>query len=400
MIDNQLAWVFRLDLAGNMLWQRCLGGSLNDQLWSVAPSGTGCFVAGFTNSYDGDGVGNNGQSDMWVVKLDEAGGTVWSKCFGGSYIDTGRSVAATPDGGCIVAGETRSNDGDVDGINPYYTPPASVYTGWVVKLDAEGNMEWQACHGGPGSELLYAVAVAPDGSYWVAGRTTSTQGDISGHHGGTDGWVFRLGPTGDHTGQRCLGGSGTDEIRGIHVLPNGNALVTGFTNSSDGDVTDQFGSHDLWVILLDPELEIIWQLSLGGSELDAAWHVASAHEGGAVIAGYSASSDGHVPGNNGEADAWVIKLAPWDDIGVAANADPEQFTLFPNPATDMLHLQLPQWHSSPMPWSILDLTGREMAQGLATGERSVVPLGDLARGTYLFQLRDGPGIQVKRFVKQ
>lgn len=94
-------------------------------------------MAGYTNSNDGNVSGNHGTNtyDFWVVKLDNSGNLLWQKCFGGSGDDKAYSIKQTFDGGYIVAGKNNSVDGNV-------TNNKGATDAWVIKLDSNGNLQW------------------------------------------------------------------------------------------------------------------------------------------------------------------------------------------------------------------------------------------------------------------
>jgi hypothetical protein len=97
-------------------WQKCLGGTANEAIFSVQQTGaTGYIAAGYSDSNDGDVTGNHGQQDYWVVKLNNTGGLEWQKSLGGNSIDQANAIRQTTDGGYIVAGYSYSNNGDVSG---------------------------------------------------------------------------------------------------------------------------------------------------------------------------------------------------------------------------------------------------------------------------------------------
>ena len=86
-------------------------------------------MAGYTESNDGDVSGyHGGDYDAWVVKLNSSGDILWQKCLGGTIDDRAYSIQQTSDGGFIVAGFTVSNDGDVSGNH-------GASDAWVVKLN-------------------------------------------------------------------------------------------------------------------------------------------------------------------------------------------------------------------------------------------------------------------------
>ena len=129
----------------------------------------------------------------------------WQKCLGGSSEDQAYSIEQTFDGGFILAGWTASIDGDVVGIN-------GSYDGWVVKLDSLGFIEWQKCLGGSDDDQSYYIKQTSDSGFIVTGRVSSLDGDVIGNHGADDGWVVKLSSLGVIQWQKCLGGSDNDYV--------------------------------------------------------------------------------------------------------------------------------------------------------------------------------------------
>jgi len=301
-------WVVKLDLFGNLVWQKCLGGSQDDEAYSVQQTADGGYVvAGYTKSNDGDVSGNHGESDCWVVKLDTSGNMVWQRSLGGSSKEEAYSVQQTTDGGYVVGGLANSNDGDVSGNH-------GSSDCWVVKLAPSGNLVWQKSLGGSSWDSANGIQQTADGGYMVAGGTASNDYDVSGNHGESDFWVAKLDPSGNLIWQRCLGGSRTDNAMSIQQAADGGYVVAGYTNSDNGNVSGFHGSWDYWVVKLDPSGNLVWQKCLGGSGFDRAWSIQPAVDGGYVVAGPAKSNDGNVSGNHGSFDYWVLKLDPSGDL--------------------------------------------------------------------------------------
>ena len=114
-------WIIRLDSLGDLSWQKSLGGSADDYGLTIQQTFDGGFIAaGSSLSNNGDVTGNNGGSDMWIVKLDDTGNITWDKTLGGSLEDNAYSIQQTLDSGYIVVGNSNSTDGDVSGSNGDY----------------------------------------------------------------------------------------------------------------------------------------------------------------------------------------------------------------------------------------------------------------------------------------
>jgi hypothetical protein len=227
-------WVLKLDANGNVLWQKTYGGSSNDWAESIQQILDGSYVvAGVTDSFDA------GNGDFWVLKLDANGNVLWQKTYGGSAFDRGRTIQQTSDGGYIVGGMTQSfgaGNGDA----------------WELKLDANGNVQWQKTYGGNDFEGA-AIWQTPDGTYIATGRTYSFGA------GGDDLWVFKLDTNGNMVWQKTYGGSGNEFARSIQQTSDGGYIVGSFTNSFGT------GSEDVWVLKLDANGEIPGCSAMGTS---------------------------------------------------------------------------------------------------------------------------------------
>ena len=285
-----------------IVWQKCLGGSKDDYASSIQQTNDkGYIIAGFTKSNDGNISGNHGGSDFWIVKIDNSGNIQWQKCLGGSKDDYATSIQQTSDGGFIIAGYTCSNNRDVSGNH-------GDYDCWIVKINDIGNIQWQKCLGGSSSDRAESIQQTSDGGFIMTGRTGSNDGDVLGNHGGQDYWVVKLNNIGNIQWQKCLGGSSSDWVHSIQQTSDGGFIVAGETWSNDGDVSGMHGDDDYWVVKLDNSGNIKWQKCLGGSKLDYATSVQQTNDGGYIISGYTVSNDGDVSKSIGSVDAWAVKL--------------------------------------------------------------------------------------------
>jgi hypothetical protein len=299
---NNDAWVMKLSATGAVVWQKALGGTEDDEANSIQPTADGGYiVAGYTSSTNGDVTANHGNNDAWVLKLSATGTIVWQKTLGGTSDDSANSIQPTSDGGYIMAGYTYSNNGDVTGNH-------GGEDAWVVKLSATGALVWQKTLGGTATDSANSIQPTSDGGYIVAVDTESTNGDVTGNHGGKDAWVVKLSATGAIVWQKTLGGTDSDTAGSVQPTPDGGYILASLTQSTNGDVTGNHGVDDAWVVKLDAMGIIVWQKALGGTESDAALNIQPTLDGGYILAGFTTSNDGDVTGNHGNGDGWVVKL--------------------------------------------------------------------------------------------
>jgi hypothetical protein len=283
-------------------WQKSLGGSDVDYGGPIQQTNDGGFiVAGRPKSNDGDVSVNYGFEDYWIVKLNDIGTIEWQKSLGGTASEIPQTILQTTDGGYIVAGFSRSNDGDVSGNH-------GSADCWVVKLTSIGAIEWQKSLGGTGNEYAISIQQTNEGGYILTGYSNSNDGDVSGNHGNDDFWVAKLSVMGTLEWQKSLGGSSYDYGYFIEQTNDGGYILSGTSLSNDGDVSGNHNSQDCWVVKLSSIGAIEWQKSLGGSSADSGGPIQQTNDGGYIFAGMSSSNDGDVSGNHGGLDYWIVKL--------------------------------------------------------------------------------------------
>ncbi len=244
---NDDAWVVKISELGEIEWQRTYGGSEVDRINSIQRTADdGYILAGFTESNDGDVVGYHGNYDFWVLKLSNEGEIQWQKPLGGSDKEIAYDIQQTAEGGYIATGFTKSNDGDVSGLD-------SLADLWVVKLSGLGELEWQKTMGGTDDEIGRSIFQTTDGGYVLTGNTRSSDGDVSGNHGNYDCWIVRLDTVGAILWQKNLGGSSIDGAFYIEQTKDQGYILAAETWSKDGDLVSNQGQTDLWIVKLSPE---------------------------------------------------------------------------------------------------------------------------------------------------
>jgi len=255
-------------------WAKTYGGGNDDIAHSIQQTSDGGFiVAGETYSF---GVLN---ADIWVFKINSKGGIQWEKTFGGGSYDFARCIQQTSDGGFIVGGETSSFGANTEV--------------WVLKLDADGNIQWQKTYGGGGDDVAHSIQQTSDGGYIVAGETDSFGAGFA------DFWVLKLDSNGEVLWQKTYGGGEDDIAHSIQQTSDGGFIVAGETASFGA------GFADFWVLKLDSNGDIVWQMqkTYGGSLDDKAYSVQQTSDSGYIVAGKTSSFGNPILG-----DMWVMKL--------------------------------------------------------------------------------------------
>lgn len=448
-------WVVKIDISGNIQWQKTYGGSGIDIAFDIKQTQDGGYIiAGGSNSTDGDIIFNNGSNDYCIIKIDVSGNLQWQKSFGGSENDVAHSIKQTIEGGYIVAGFTRSTDGDVLNNDGYYDY-------WILKIDNLGNIQWQKIFGGSLTEEAYCVQQTLDKGYVLIGNSLSNNGDVTGHYGGTDYWIIKLDSLGNFKWEKSLGGSLDDYGTSIQETLDGGYILVGSSRSNDFNVsghhgnwmtsdvwivkTDSVGSiewqksfggtysesaqwveeiagkgyiiggstsstngdvignhnstYDYWIIGLDTSGILQWQKCLGGTSNDFANCIKQTSDNGYIIAGYSASNDGDVTGNHGANDFWVVKLEP-EQISLNEQIIEDSIELFPNPASNAVSIKFAQINRE-IKIQLCDLLGRDrINKTVYNTANAELDISDMADGVYVMRIDFDNKIVNKKIIVQ
>jgi hypothetical protein len=231
---------------------------------------------------------------------------------GGDDWDRVQDILATSDGGSLLSGISES-DASFDKSEGHFGND----DGWIVKIDANGELEWENTLGGDLRAYIAGAQKTPDGGFIVAGWTiSSNSGDVIGTPlGGGDCWVFKLDASGNMVWQKLVGGDGADSASSITKMSNGNYLIGANSNSNtSGDKTeDSFGEGDFWVFEINNDGEIIWDKTVGGSLQDSFYAAEETPDGGVILIGNSESNisgmkSENTIGTEGWIDYWAVKL--------------------------------------------------------------------------------------------
>ncbi len=433
--------------APDTLWTKTFGGNEDDRGFSVQQTTDGGYIiTGYTESFGAGGW------DVWLLKTNANGDTLWTKTYGrsgGSDTDWGRSVQQTTDGGYVITGNTNSTgagntdvwliktdaNGDTlwtktfgtisdDGSASVQQTTDSGYiiTGnieffdalWLIKTDANGDTLWTKTFGGNGLEWGESVQQTSDGGYIIAGTTWSFGA------GNTDVWLIKTDSNGDTLWTKTFGKAGLDYGYSVQqtsdegyivagsigdALPwliktdaNGDTLWTKILQQEEGfafsvqQTTD--GGYIVpvstgWLIKTDANGNILWTKSFGEDGLASSIQTT---DGGYIITGYTDPPGPDFP------DVWLIKVAPeitsLDESPYVSISDYQLQQNYPNPFNPETVITYRISGNVKTSLRIYDITGREVKtlvnQSQPAGEYLVTfNASGLASGIYIYRLRAG-----------
>lgn len=352
-------YLLKTDSNGDTLWTRTYGGEDPDGGAKVQQTtDRGYIILGYTESF------GNGYRDIWLLKTDENGDTLWTRTFGGAYLDMEGSVQQTSDGGYVIVGSTD--------LIPYMT---LVY---LIKTDADGNVIWSRLLSVVDAVFVRAVEQTPDGGY-IIGVSSFSYSDYD-----WDIYLLKTYSNGDSAWARIYGGAEWDQVFSVEITSDGGYMIAGYTESFGA------GSEDFYIIKTDSFGDEIWSAAYGGGSADVCFSAHQTSDEGYVLAGVTLSF------GEGNGDVWLIRL---DSETAVVEEDravkPSQFTLFqnfPNPFNAATSLKYTLVQADYVTLTIYNIIGQRIAilfEGFQqAGEHAIVwDASDYPSGVYFACLK-------------
>ncbi len=182
------SWLAKLDSTGNILWNKCFGGTAGQLINSIKLIGSKLLMSGGTAASDGDFTHNYGYLDAWILLTDTSGNKIFSQSYGGSKEDIMHDAIITIDNKIIACGSTLSHDHDVSVNNDSMWREC-----WLICTDTLGNLLWEGTYGNSYYDEGNSIVNLPDGSFAFAGYTSGPDNNvISGYHGNSQSSQFWL----------------------------------------------------------------------------------------------------------------------------------------------------------------------------------------------------------------
>lgn len=385
-------WVIKLNAKGDLEWQKTIGGSGRDELKKIiAIKGGGYLIGG---SSDSRPIKNNseeegekfseafGNMDYWVIKIDIEGAIEWEKTFGGIYRDELQSLIQTKDGGFLIGGTSNS---PISGNKIESNYGEGDY--WIIKLDKEGNEEWQRSVGGEKDDRLSVLIETRSGLYIVGGSSSSkAEGRKTIDNGkGTDFWIVAIDQNGRIIWQETYDFGQYDILTSIFENEDESLLIGGYAQSerTRSKKTDNEGINDYIVLKVDSEGKELWRKSVGSSGTDILKKAIEIYDGSYLLAGMSSGENSKDRKSGfGGYDFWVVKLK---DEEKEDKKREEGLKAWPNPTQNYTNIIVNHDFEKATVY-IYDILGREIQQFKAEQRTIPVNLEAQSEGVYIIRV--------------
>ena len=291
---------------------KTFGGSDDDEANDIINTSDGGFMV-IGSSKSNDGLIQNKmdlESDIILMKFDSDKSIEWVKNYGGSRDDRGQSVVEVSGIGYALLGYSMSNDGDASRNEGFHD-------NWVILIDSKGNIVWEKSYGFSGHDHAYNIIKTKDGNLFFNGflDVTASRGlgstekvEKSIKHGVGEFWCHKIDLDGNILWRKYFGGTNNDRSYDSIETADGDFIIVGSSESSDNDISSPKGSYDIWVIKLSSNGDFLWERSYGGSKYETANSIIQSSDKKIHILGSTLSDDKDISFQMGSSDVYLLTI--------------------------------------------------------------------------------------------
>jgi hypothetical protein len=353
--DSINAFLFKIGPNGAIHWLKAYDCFNHNEAKCVRQTtDNGYIIVGYKKNTGID------SADIYLVKTNTTGDTLWTRAYGGADNDYGNSVRQTNDGGYIIIGSTKS----------FGSGNSDVY---LIKTDSSGNVQWSKTFGGTADDIGYSVQLTTDGGYIVSGSTYS--------YGNNGAYLIKTDSQGILEWSKAIVGANALSVK--QTMDNG-YIAGGMVYTGSG----------AYILFVKTD-------SLGNTECNEIDPV--------TITTTPATQQSHtstnifIPGINYFTGSQPITIGSGGSdttlcttVGINKTQARALFNIFPNPATNTLTIETPTKATI----EIINIQG-QIIKTLKTSEGIThVDVSALPGGVYIIKLNTGEGSLVRKFVKQ
>ncbi len=364
-----LGWLMRLNLFGDTIWSKTIPED-NGFAWfeDMIEAENGDYVA----------VGRSNLSnspDLWMVKFDSDGDTIWTRSFGGNGWDKGWAITEAPDGNYVACGYTNSFG-------------AGSYDFWLIKVSQEGDSLWSRTFGFGGYEEARAIALAPDGGFFLGGYSQSLSVTYD------DAWIVRTDSEGNYLWDKDLAGEFQLGIEALVATEDGGVVAAGYDSPGSGIA--------MLLAKVDSTGDSVWARSWFYDWRSYGRDIKQLADGSFVAVGGEGS---HGDPAHQTGDMWLLRLSP--DFTPVSRLEPYlptnlEMSVFPNPFNSSTEISFDVPRASHVLLKVFDVLGREretLLDDVVQGGTNVVrwDASGFSSGVYFVRLSVG-GVGVTRKV--
>ncbi len=382
-------WLLKTDAGGNIINQYVYGGSGEESFKKILLLDDGYLLCGSSDSpiSGNKTTANRGFSDYWVMKIDFNGNKVWEKVFGGTGYDNLTGATFIPNTNKIVLyGRSDSPLGFEKTQNPFGYDDY-----WLLMIDTSGTVIWNKTIGTSESEsALESLYFFKNTLFLVCSSNAPATGTKTcSNNGISDIWITKLDLNGNIQWDKCFGGDGSDWCTSAIVHNNQLWLGASSSSSISGHKTENSrGGIDYWLLAIDSSANILFQKTIGGSNWDSMHKLFFTSPNSVLMTGFSnspVSGEKTIP-PFGTEDLWFVQAEL--SVGVEENIYSSTYHIYPNPVGNYLHIENKNRILQQI--IITDISGKQILKQNVEDNKEQIQISteSFVQGFYLLHLTD------------
>ena len=367
-------YIVKTNQNGDVQWKKAYGNLLSDIGSCIYQADDGGFIIVGTHQ-----LINHNSTDIWLIKTDSNGDTLWTKTFGGDQSDIGNAVVQSDDGGYIIAANTYSfGAGGRDIL--------------LIKTNANGDSLWAKTFGDSDQDAAYDIQKTLDDNFIVAGSITNP-----GQSAYSNDYLIKINSDGDTLWTKTYSSESDFWAVGnsVYATSDGGYVICGTTYWANSDKTD------IYIIKTDINGNKEWSKSSNILGYDEGYTIVQTSDEGYAVLGF------YTPTGTVLSDIIFIKYSPVTTaVNEKFNNSNSGFALnqnYPNPFNPSTKIRFTVPAKSYTSLKIYDVLGNEVGtlvdEYKPAGNYNVdFDASNLSSGVYFYTLRVGNFIESKKML--
>ena len=342
------AYAVLIDESGNLIWENSFGNNNSYAKYSCYDNiSKFIYITGSIQT---------GTPDIFLVKIDTSGNTIWENSYDFGESEIGESISVVDPNNIYIAGSTTSGSGN------------NMFNGYLMKIDSAGTLNFQKTFGGNLQDNIYDFKIMPDSGFLIVGTSNSYSS------GNTDAWILRLDYDGDTLWTTTIGTSIIESSYSISFIDPAKIWICGKANSGPPN------SDQGWLFEIDSSGSLINTFLFGGTNNEILSGLSNVNNNLYAIGKSSINLNDSI---------YFIKLDSLTLDSRINNSDINfSHTIFPNPSTSLIYLQVNQPFSiCENDIKIFDLNGKKYSTNIEQDNSTLIIKLPEFQGTYILNFK-------------
>lgn len=414
-------FLVKLNTNGDIIWAKNAGGNYDDEAFGVSCDGIGnVYLTGYywssSMNFGSSSISSNGNVDAFLAKYNSDGTLEWAKSVGGNGDDQGLAIKSDNDGNIYLTGVYESASVNF-GVNTLTNSESYKKYLYVAKYNSSGTNLWAKSAFSTGANTYgSSISIDQSGNCYVGGTTDGTTANFgtftitNNHPGGSNALIAKYNSSGtEQWVSNAVSGPEGNQTYCITTDNSGNSYISGWftspTVSFGGIVLNSSAYGDnIFLVKYSASGQVTNAYGFSGGGMSGGYGngICSDNSGNAYLTGYFEGTNmtfgTTTLTNTGSYDVYWTKISVGSS-GVIEDILNSEMQIFPNPTSENISVQFPNFGMKNITLEVIDLNGQVIQTANFSTSKANVNTSKLSNGIYFLRFTANDEIITKKFIK-